>query len=215
MKIVTSGNHAPDFARRCWESQRDYAERHGYEWVRIWQKEGHGIDDRYRVILEHADVEGWSDGELILWLDWDVLVAPGAPAILEQVVAGDAMHLVEWRVDMSDLMERGRIGDPPVPWYNIGVHLSPLGVLREIAAQLADPRIQQQVQRFRTVNQAIGFELGVNRSLCAAGIEVRRLAPEWHRIVLKSGVIEHDAYPEAHFIHFAGHAKYGGRRPYL
>lgn len=214
MKIVTSGNHAPEFAKTCWQSQREYAERHGFEWVFIWQRDGHGINDRYHIILDHADREKWADDEPILWLDWDVLISPDAPSILDHLTPSNGVHLAVWDQDMAKIMERAGVSDSPSPWYNIGVHLSKLGALREIAQALTSPVIGAELRKFERVNQAIGFELATQRAIARCELPVKALDSEWHRITLKDYSFDCSNFPGDHFVHFAGHAKYGGRRPY-
>lgn len=214
MKIVTSGNHAPDFAKRCWESQRAYAGRHGFEWVRIWQREGHGINDRYQVILDRAASESWPEDELVLWLDWDVLIAPDAPSILDSLTPGNGIHLAEWEQDMADLLQRAGVSDAPSPWFNIGIHLSSVGVLCEVERALSSPVINAELRKFEKVNQAIGFELATQRAIARSSIPVETLDPAWHHITLKDASFDCARFPGSHFVHFAGHAKYGGRRPY-
>jgi hypothetical protein len=69
MRIITASNlRQPSFAKRCWQSQCDYAERIGAQWNHYRIPAQHYPNKaKLQIILANTE-----PGERVLWLDWDV-----------------------------------------------------------------------------------------------------------------------------------------------
>lgn len=221
MLIVTSGNYAPPFAQHCWQTQREYAERIGAEWLRVTERPGpNPFVGRVDTLMRA--VRGKPEDTPLLWLDWDVEVSAAAPSIFELETGPLDFHARPSLLDLDAEFWRPHYARSQVlkgkerHHVNIGVHLSRAGIVPLLAKAVRNPQATVYLRDRLGLDMAVSYELAFVAALNLIGASVLPLDEAFHKLVLDRGPFG-PAVENAesfHFIHYAGPGKYPGGRPH-
>lgn len=184
--IVSSSTSptTPEFARVCWRSQERYAKRIGREFVAHSVSRAMGdFEHRIPVMLRHPD-------EIMLYLEWDILVEDTAPDLAAMLGEHDIM-LPPFGLDvLNPLCPALRFA-----WRIIGVMLA----RREILAELEGIRRHCHPYARRMPSVAAHYECTVLMAIQQGGFKLGTFPDHVHRFC-------GDPNP-AHFRHFEGKSK--------
>lgn len=75
--IITGATSRPEFARKCWETQKAYADRIGVEFHKTYFSSLRPNLEKFSMMLK-------APTDRVLWFDWDVMVAPNAENLFER-----------------------------------------------------------------------------------------------------------------------------------
>lgn len=198
--IVTTGTARLDFAVACWESQRAYAERVGADF-RLLMENPTSNPYKSRFHLIETACHGLRGGDVMLWLDWDILVSDTADDVFKLCPKDGVMMPVwnTWRdVDMRSVQRKASSNFTLENYHNIGVMLYKVRENAPLLEAMSHPAVTACFAGKQLLEASAPFELGVNVALSTLGTTVTALPSRFHAV----------APATADFTHFIGPDKY-------
>lgn len=193
MKIISSATYSPDFAIRCWNTQKAYADRIGADFEVIIREAGENPANG------HLDViEGMSDDDLVMVLDWDIEVSNDAPDIKDYFTGEIALPIFNDSNCPFIRMQRRKfplLADTE-HYFNIGIMLGKVGDLNAVRRYFTQ-EIYDYMEGCPTLS--IRYEAAVNLAIHKSGVSATPLPKGLHVYApLQKGPFLHHVGPAKH-----------------